>query len=166
MHRRPQFEPLARLAADGCGLLGSCDLRWADLPCLVRLFKSLISRWRAYPAGCCCGGYAAGALLGGCAAWSGLMLGLRLTLGALVLLGAAAAALPPGRFWVGCAPGLRLGAWPSSYVGGAYPAWCCCGGFAAGRFEVGCAAWSGAEDMRAVDRAVKARTELGGTCVK
>ena len=117
MHRRPQFEPLARLAADGCGLLGSCDLRWADLPCLVRLFKSLISRWRAYPAGCCCGGFAAGALLGGCAAWSGLMLGLRLTLGALILPDAAAAALPPGRFWVGCAPGLRLGARPSSRVG-------------------------------------------------
>ena len=32
--------------------------------CLMRTSGPLISRWRVCPAGCCCGGFAAGALLG------------------------------------------------------------------------------------------------------
>ena len=64
MHLRPQFEPLARLAAAGCGLFGSRDLRWVHLFSRTQLFGSLISRGCVCPAGCCCGGYAAGARLG------------------------------------------------------------------------------------------------------
>ena len=40
--------------------------------------------------------------------------------GALILPGAAAAALPPVRFWVGCAIGFWLGAWPASCVGACF----------------------------------------------
>ena len=64
MHLRPQFEPLARLAAAGFGLFGSRDLRWVHLFSRTQLFGSLISRGCVCPAGCCCGGYAAGARLG------------------------------------------------------------------------------------------------------
>ena len=120
----------------------------------MRAFRPLVLRWRVCSAGCCCGGFAAGALLGGCALWTrvGCMacvsrgcvcpawcrcggfgrrcaLGLAVPLefglgawpssraGALILPGAAAAALPPVRVWVGCAIGFWLGAWPASCVG-------------------------------------------------
>ena len=106
------------------------------------------------PAGCCCGGYAAGALWGWlcrlglcwalrlCLAWVRLSNWMRLRrlrrrgafglavpfgfglgawpsscAGALILPGAAAAALPPVRFEVGCAIGFWLGAWPASRAG-------------------------------------------------
>ena len=120
----------------------------------MRAFRPLVLRWRVCSAGCCCGGFAAGALLGGCALWTrvGCMacvsrgcvcpawcrcggfgrrcaLGLAVPLefglgawpssraGALILPGAAAAALPPVRFGVGCAAWVWLGAWPASCVG-------------------------------------------------
>ena len=36
----------------------------------MRAFRPLVLRWRVCSAGCCCGGFAAGALLGGCALWT------------------------------------------------------------------------------------------------
>ena len=81
MHRRPQFEPLARLAAAGCGLFRPCDLRWAGLFSRTQLFRPLVSRGCGYSAECCCGGSAAGALLRLAVPLGlGLVLGLRLTL--------------------------------------------------------------------------------------
>ncbi len=44
----------------------------------------------------------------------------------------AAAALPPVRFWVGCAAWVWLGAWGAVLRRCVFPAGCCCGGFAAG----------------------------------
>ena len=96
MHRRPQFEPLARLAAAGYGLLGSWVLR----------------EW-VYPVGCGC-------------------LGPLSCVGAFDQLDAAAAAMPPVRFWVAVPFGFRLGAWPLVSRGRVCPAGCSCGGFAAG----------------------------------
>ena len=40
----------------GAGCLGP-GLTWAVLSCRTRLFRSFVSRWRAYSAGRCCGGY-------------------------------------------------------------------------------------------------------------
>ncbi len=117
MHRRPQFEPLARLAAAGCGLFGSWVLRgrnyharcsrlglssrvgdfvlpgaaaaamppvrswggcaaWDWAGCVA-----CVSRGRFCPAGCCCGGFAAGTLLAWlCRLGLGRVLGLCLAL--------------------------------------------------------------------------------------
>ena len=116
MHRRPQFEPLARLAAAGCGLLGpEIRVGWG-LFCLMRTSGPLISRWRVVP------------------------------------LGAAAAALPPVRSWVGCAAWVRLGAWPVSRVG----AYILPGAAAAAsppvRVRGGCAAWDWAGRLAFVSR--------------
>ena len=96
MHRRPQFEPLARLAAAGCGLFGPWVLR--GLYC---------------PAGRGCSGPSS-------------------RVGALILPGAAAAALAAGALWVWLC---RLGlSWVRAIDsrGCVCPAGCCCGGFAAG----------------------------------
>ncbi len=177
MHRRPQFEPLARLAAAGCGLFGPWVLRgwnyharcsrlgpsscvgafvlpgaaaaamppvrswggcaawvwagcvarrlaWALLSCRVPLRRlcrrdaleeavplgvgpgawPVVLRGRFCPAGCCCGGFAAGTLLAWlCRLGLGRVRGPSSRVGASVLMGAAAAAMPPVRFWVGCA---------------------------------------------------------------
>ena len=112
MHRRPQFEPLARLAAAGCGLFGPLVLRWAGLSGRTRLFRSFVSRGRVCPDGCCCGGFAAGALLGlavppgfGLGAWPASRVDR------FILPVVAAAALPPVRIWVGCAAWVEAGAW-------------------------------------------------------
>ena len=59
--------------------------------------------------------------------------------GAFALTGAAAAAMPPGRVWVGCAPGLRLGAWPSSCVGAFALPGTAAAAVPPGRVWVGCA---------------------------
>ena len=96
MHRRPQFEPLARLAAAGCGLFGPWVLR--GLYC---------------PAGRGCSGPSS-------------------RVGALILPGAAAAALAAGALWGWLC---RLGlSWVRAIDsrGCVCPAGCCCGGFAAG----------------------------------
>ena len=69
MHRRPQFEPLARLAAAGCGLFGPWGSRWVGLSCRTRTPGPLVLRGCVYPAGCCCGGFAAGARLGWLRRW-------------------------------------------------------------------------------------------------
>ena len=45
MHRRPQFEPLARLAAAGCGLFGPWGPRWVGLSCRTRLPGPFVLRW-------------------------------------------------------------------------------------------------------------------------
>ena len=117
MHRRPQFEPLARLAAAGCGLSGPWGPRWVGLSCRARLPGPLVLRWVRNPAGCCCGGFAAGACLGGCAPGFGPGALPSSRVGAYIRLGAAAAALPPGRVWVAVPLEFGLGAWPSSRVG-------------------------------------------------
>ena len=52
----------------GAGCLG-LSLAQAGLSGWLRQFKSLISRRCVFSAGCCCGGFAAGARLGGCALW-------------------------------------------------------------------------------------------------
>ena len=106
MHRRPQFEPLARLAAAGCGLSGPWGPRWVGLSCRARLPGPLVLRWVRNPAGCCCGGFAAGARLGGCAPGFGPGALPSSRVGAYIRLGAAAAALPPGRVWVAVPLGL------------------------------------------------------------
>ena len=52
----------------GAGCWG-LSLAQAGLSGWLRQFKSLISRRCVFSAGCCCGGFAAGARLGGCALW-------------------------------------------------------------------------------------------------
>ena len=104
MHRRPQFEPLARLAAAGCGLLGpEIRVGWG-LFCLMRTSGPLISRWRVVPLGAAAAALAAGALLG----WMrrlglGWVHGLLSRVCAAILPDAASAASPPVRVRVGCA---------------------------------------------------------------
>ena len=69
MHRRPQFEPLARLAAAGCGLFGPWVLRGLYCPA-GRGCSGPSSRVGALILpGAAAAALAAGALLGGCAAW-------------------------------------------------------------------------------------------------
>ena len=96
MHRRPQFEPLARLAAAGCGLFG-------PVTCV----------WPVYHIGCVC-------------------LGPLSCVGSFVRLGVAAAALPPGRSWLGCAAWVWAGCLALVSRRCVSPAGRCCGGFAAG----------------------------------
>ena len=132
MHRRPQFEPLARLAAAGCGLFGPWGSRWVGLSCRTRTPGSLVSRLRAYPAGCSCGGFGRR-----CAFGLAVPLGLGLgawpltCVGALILPGAAAAASPPVRVWVGCAAWVCAGRLGCVSRGCVYPTGCGCGGYAA-----------------------------------
>ena len=79
---------------------------------------ALVSRWRAYPAGCSCGGCAAGARLGRLRRW-GLdwVLGLRLAL-VRISSGILLRRLwPPVRVWVAVPPGFELGARPLTCVG-------------------------------------------------
>ena len=140
MHRRPQFEPLARLAAAGCGLFGPWVLRgWnyharcsrlgpsscvgafvlpgaaaAAMPpvrswggCAAWVWAGCVARrlaWALLSCRCRCGGYAAGTLLRRlCRLGLGRVRGPSSCVGAFVLPGAAAAASPPGRSWLGCA---------------------------------------------------------------
>ena len=63
--------------------------------------SAFVLRWCVYPARCSCGGSAAGAIWGClCPLAFGLVLGLSLALVAAIRPGVAAAAMPPGRFWV------------------------------------------------------------------
>ena len=104
MQRRPQFEPLARLAAAGCGLSGPRGSRWvgfvlpyADAGALCLALVHLLQP--------CC----AAAALPPVRVWVGCAIGFGvgawtlLCVGAFNLPGVAAAALPPVRIWVGCA---------------------------------------------------------------
>ncbi len=145
MHRRPQFEPLARLAADGCGLFGPWGSRWVGLSCRTRTPGPLVLRGCVYPAGCCCGGLAAGARLGGCAAgdWAGC-LGF-VSRGCVCPAWCCCGGLAAGARLGGCAAGVWSGCLAFVSRGCVYPAGCCCGGFAAGARLGGCAAgaWAG-----------------------
>ena len=115
MHRRPQFEPLARLAAAGCGLSGPWGPRWVGLSCRTRTPGPLVSRRCVCPAWCSCGGCAAGARLGWLCRWGlgwvrGLSLALarlscRVQLRRLCRRCALGLAVPLGFGWV---HGLRL----------------------------------------------------------
>ena len=97
MHRRPQFEPLARLAAAGCGLFGSFVSRWDRLFSRTKVFRPFVLRWCVCPAVRCCGGFGRRGAFGsaaplefGVGAWPSSRVG------ALILMGAAAAALAAG----------------------------------------------------------------------
>ena len=116
MHRRPQFEPLARLAAAGCGLFG-------PVTCV----------WPVYPIGCVC-------------------LGPLSCVGSFVRLGVAAAAMPPGRSWLGCAPVFGLGAWPVICVSAFDLPDVAAAASPPGRFGVGCAAWDWAGCLPFISR--------------
>ena len=69
--------------------------------------------------------------------------------GAFILPGAAAAALPPVRVWVGCALGLGWGAWRVSRVGAYILPDAAAAALPPVRFWVGCAAWVWAGCMAA-----------------
>ena len=69
-----------------------------------------------------------------------------------ILPDAAAAALPPVRFWVGCAAWVRLGAWPVSRVGAYILLGVAAAAVPPGRFWVGCAAWDWAGRLAFVSR--------------
>ena len=103
----------------GLGWVPGLRLAWARLSCLsvqpVSLMSTrsaFVSRGRVYPAGCSCGGCAAGARWG-LAAPLGLGVGAWLSsrVGAFILPGAAAAAVPPVRVWVAVPLWVRQGAW-------------------------------------------------------
>ena len=140
MHRRPQFEPLARLAAAGCGLFGPWVLRGLYCPA-GRGCSGPSSRVGALILpGAAAAALAAGALWGWlCRLGLGRVRGPSSCVGAFVLLDAAAAAMAAGALlggcaawdWAGCVPSTRVGAFV--LVGAAAPA------LAAGRFWVGCA---------------------------
>ena len=74
------------------------------LSCWLRLFRPFVLRRRVYPAEYCCGGYAAGALLGRlCRLGLSRVRDPSSFVGAFILPGVAAAAVPPMRFGLGCA---------------------------------------------------------------
>ena len=134
MHRRPQFEPLARLAAAGYGLLGSWVLR----------------EW-VYPVGCgclgplsCVGAFdqldAAAAAMPpvrvwvGCALWfSAWRLALSLAWARLSCRMQLRRLCRRCAFGLAVPFGFRLGAWPLVSRGRVCPAGCSCGGYAAER---------------------------------
>ena len=77
----------------------------------TQLFRPLVSRGCGYSAGLCCGGFAAGARLGGCALWFSawrLAFGLR---GRVCPTGCRCGGFAAGRFEVAVPFRLRLGAW-------------------------------------------------------
>ena len=94
----------------GAGCLG-LSLAQAGLSGWLRQFKSLVLRRCVFPAGCCCGGYAAGARLGWLCALTWVGARPSSYVGAYILSGAAAAAMPPVRIWVGCAAWIWVGRW-------------------------------------------------------
>ena len=152
MHRRPQFEPLARLAAAGCGLFG-------PVTCV----------WPVYPIGCVCldplscvgsfvrlGVAAAASPPGrswlGCAAWvwAGCL--------AFVLRGCVC---PAGCCCGGCAAGARLGGCAPVFGLGAWPVICvsafdlpdvAAAALPPMRSWVGCAAWDWAGCLPFISR--------------
>ena len=74
-------------------------MRLVHLSRSPRLFRPFVSRWCVCPAGCCCGGFAAGARLGWlCRLGLGRVRGPLSCVGALILLGVAAAAVPDDGF--------------------------------------------------------------------
>ena len=72
--------------------------------------------------------------------------------GAFSLPGAAAAAVPPGRSWLGCAAWVWAGCLAFVLRGCVCPAGCCCGGCAAGARLGGCAAWDWAGCLHFISR--------------
>ena len=93
----------------GADCLGRC-LAWEELSIRLRSLRPFVSRGRVCPDGCCCGGFAAGALLGlavppgfGLGAWPASRVDR------FILPVVAAAAMPPVRIWVGCAAWVEAG---------------------------------------------------------
>ena len=106
MHRRPQFEPLARLAAAGCGLSGPWGPRWVGLSCRTRTPGPLVLRWVHLTGRALLRRLCRRCVFGWLCPWVWVGAWPSSRVGAFALPGAAAAALPPGRVWVACPLGL------------------------------------------------------------
>ena len=121
--------PGAAAAAIAAGTL----LRWLRRLGLGRVRGPSSRVGRFCPAGCRCGGFAAGTLLAWlCRLGLGRVRGPSSRVGASVLMGVAAAAMPPGRSWLGCAAWVWAGYLACISRWCVYPVGCCCGGYAAG----------------------------------